>query len=259
MASDDPTILEIMIKEPRTVLSQSPPIQAAQTMVEFRIRHLVVTETDGEVVGVISERQILRHFSPWLSKAGIGNEFNLPFPRSNVQDIMAQPPVTIGLDTSIRAAAAIMASRKIGCLPVVQGHMKMAGLVTATDLLKFVGANHLPDLADDFHVFRPPALLKKDGNLTVPLGYLPEIDPEQEVFAVLAYAADSNRIGIKFCAKDEEGAGLLGARLATVTDEYVAVPVDDFIEHHNLDIYGSLEVSDRDGTGYLVLSPVLKP
>ena len=144
MASDDPGIREILIEDPQTVLPRSPPIQAAQRMVEFRIRHLVVTEADGKVAGIISERQILRHFSPWLGEAGIGREFNLPFPSLNVQDIMAQPPVTVELDTSIRAAAAILASKKIGCLPVVEDDKKMIGLVTATDLLKFVGANHLP-------------------------------------------------------------------------------------------------------------------
>jgi len=259
MGYDNLTIQRIVIEHGRSILPQAPLIRAAQIMAEHSIRHLVVTETDREVVGVLSERQILKHFSPWLSQINDGSEPPPEFPRCDVKDIMARPPITVTATTSIRKAAGVLAANKIGCLPVVQGRNKMMGLVTATDLLKFVGGNHLPEVSEDFEVFRPPAFLKEDGELTVPAGYFPTTESKQEILAVLAYAAGSKRIGVKLCQRGDEGLELDGARAATVTDKYVAIPAADFLKHHNLTIRGSLNVCEDVGTGYLVLSPMLKP
>ncbi|OHB78661.1 MAG: hypothetical protein A2W31_00480 [Planctomycetes bacterium RBG_16_64_10] len=260
MGYDDLTVRQIMIENCCTIPPQAPLIRAAQAMAQFRIRHLVVAETDRAVVGVVSERQILKHFSPWLSKIHDGSQPELPFPRCAVQDVMAHPPITVTSTTSIRAAAAILSTKKIGCLPVVRGrNQKMVGLVTATDLLKFVGGNHLPEVGEDFQVFRPPAFVKEDGELTVPTGYFAQMEPGREVLAVLAYAARNKRIGLKLCQRDDEGVELHGARPATITDKYVSIPAADFLKHYNLNIRGSLDVSTDDGTGYLVLAPVLKP
>ncbi len=259
MSYDDLTIRRIMIEDACKVLPKAPAIRAAQTMVQARIRHLVAAESTGEVVGVISQRQILKHFSPWLSEVHKGNEPETPFPRCEVRDIMSQPPVTVTANTSIRVAAAIMASKKIGCLPVVKARRQMIGLVTATDLLKFVGANRLPVPDEEFHVFRPPAFLKEGGDITVPIGHFPELEPEKEVLAVLAYNSLSKRIGIRLLTRESEGAELSGARPARVTDKHVVVPAADFLQHHSINIRGSLEVAEDNGTGFLVLSPTLEP
>ena len=48
------------------------------------------------------------------------------------------------------------------------------------------------------------------------------------------------------------------SRPATVTDKYLAIPAADFLKRHHLNIRGSPEVSEDHGSGYLLLSPVLK-
>jgi CBS domain-containing membrane protein len=259
MRDDDPCVREIMIEHPRTIVPQAPAIRAAQMMVQHRIRHLVVAERHEEVVGVISERQILKHFSPWLSDLTVVNDVQKPFPRCEVREIMSPSPVTVTASASIRSAAALMAARKIGCLPVVNPPTRLVGLVTAVDVLKFIGCNRLPDRQEDFSVFSPPAFLTDSGDLTVPLGYFSELGQGEEVLAVLAYAARTKRIGIKVFARGEEGLGMLGARPATLTDKYLTIPAKDFIDHYNLHLRGPLDVSENKQTGYLVLSPVLKP
>jgi hypothetical protein len=152
-----------------------------------------------------------------------------------------------------------MASRKIGCLPLVRGGKKMAGLVTATDLLKFVGADRLPGPEEELQVFQPPAFVTDKGDITVPVGYFREMEPEREVLAVLAYAKNSKRIGVRLSQRDEEGAGPFGSRPATLSDKFLVIPGADFLKHHNLNIRGSLDVSEDPRTGYLLLSPVLMP
>jgi CBS domain-containing protein len=260
MSYYDLTVRTIMIEGGRTILEEAPAARAAQMMVQSRIRHLVVTQTDSEVVGVLSERQILKHFSPWLSEWNDGNPPATPFPNCTVQDVMSKPAITVPMDTPIRSAAALMASKKIGCLPVVRGRKKMAGVVTATDLLKYVGAERLPEPQEELEVFRPPAFVTEKGEITVPVGYFPEIEPEREILAVLAYAKGTKRIGVRLSQREKEEADLFGARPATLTDKYLAIPASDFLKHQNLNIRGPLEVAeDHHGSGFLLLSPVLMP
>ncbi len=259
MASEDLTVRGIMVEDVITVLSKGLAVLAAQTMVRNRVRHLVVTESHGEVVGVLSERQVLKHFSAWLTKVGEGSEVQTLLPRCEVREIMAKPPITVTEGTSIDAAAAILASNKIGCLPVVRDGNRLVGLVTAVDVLKFIGRGHVPEPEEEFEPFRPPAFLSEDGKLTVPAGYFSQEKSEEKILVLLAYSPRSKRISVKLLAREQQGQDLLGARPATLTDKYLAIPAKDFLEHHNLNIRGLLTVAENKETGCLILSPVLKP
>jgi len=52
-----------------------------------------------------------------------------------VKEIMTYPVVTISPDTSVAAAAEMIITKGIGCLPVVDG-TRLVGMVTKTDLLR---------------------------------------------------------------------------------------------------------------------------
>ncbi len=54
----------------------------------------------------------------------------------NISQVMSSPPISIGPEAPIQEAARIMATRKIGCLPVIED-AKLAGIVTETDLLRY--------------------------------------------------------------------------------------------------------------------------
>ena len=259
MADVDQTIRKIMIENVRTVLPQAPMVRAAQVLVQCRIRHLVVTESDGEVVGVLSERQVLKHFSPWLTGVSVETRAETPPPRCEVREIMAHPPITVRADTSLRTAADILAKRRIGCLPVVEDGRRLVGLVTSVDLLRFFGHSHAQQPQGEFHVFTPPAFFSENGDLTMPVGYFSEGQSAKEVLAVLAYAPKGKRIGVRLFKRGEEGRDLGGARPAIVTDKYIVIAAEDFVKHYNLNVRVPFEVAKNTETGYLVLSPVLKP
>jgi CBS domain-containing protein len=97
---------------------------AAQIMRWAGVRHLPVLE-NGEVIGVLTERDLLRH----RAEAGTSDDADLL-----VRNFMTRPPHTIGPDEDLAAACAMMVARRIGCLPVVDGG-KLVGIVTTTDLL----------------------------------------------------------------------------------------------------------------------------
>ncbi|MBI2359239.1 MAG: CBS domain-containing protein, partial [Deltaproteobacteria bacterium] len=56
-----------------------------------------------------------------------------------VREVMSQPVVTIPPDATVKQAARLMAEKKIGCLPVVEGE-ELVGLVTETDMLCYVAS-----------------------------------------------------------------------------------------------------------------------
>jgi CBS domain-containing protein len=49
---------------------------------------------------------------------------------------MSEPPITVSPEATAKEAIRLMLERKIGCLPVVEGHT-LIGIVTETDILRY--------------------------------------------------------------------------------------------------------------------------
>jgi CBS domain-containing protein len=96
----------------------------------------------GELVGVVSERDLLRASLSELSEHRDA-ERRMFLHVVEISRVMSSPPVVIGPDATIREAALLMADRKIGCLPVVEGG-RLIGIVTETDVLRWVASAPAP-------------------------------------------------------------------------------------------------------------------
>ena len=90
----------------------------------------------GSLVGVLSERDLLRASISNLERAGIDHRRAF-LNAVEVKDVMSSPPVVIDEKASITDAARIMAEHKIGCLPAVDERGLLVGIVTETDLLLY--------------------------------------------------------------------------------------------------------------------------
>lgn len=97
-----------------------------------RVRHMPVVQ-GGSLVGVVSERDLLRASLSQLSSAG-NDERRAFLAGVQIKQVMSAPPVVCASGTTAGDAALILAEAKIGCLPVVDGG-ELVGLVTETDLL----------------------------------------------------------------------------------------------------------------------------
>lgn len=106
------------------------------------IRHLPVIEK-GKVVGVLSDRDLKKILGPrkkMVTDKLAGTQFTVHARR--VRTIMNRGLTTIGPDEQAADAAAIMAKKKIGCLPVVKKG-KLVGMITSTDILRaYVKLSH---------------------------------------------------------------------------------------------------------------------
>jgi acetoin utilization protein AcuB len=104
-----------------------------ERMATKKLRHLPVLE-QGEVVGLVTQRDLFK--AAQSSAMGYGEKAQQAYLQSvRVKEIMTYPVVTISPDTSVAAAADMMITKGIGCLPVVE-NQQLIGMVTKTDLLR---------------------------------------------------------------------------------------------------------------------------
>ena len=99
---------------------------AASVMDWRHIRHVPVENEEGELVGLLTHRSLLRVLSRGLHK---GSDEPLL-----VRDIMKAAPVTVSSATPTLEAIEVMRTSQVGCLPVVDDG-QLVGIVTSFDFL----------------------------------------------------------------------------------------------------------------------------
>jgi CBS domain-containing protein len=109
-------VCHLMSKHLATVLPGTPLTEAVARMTDQGIRHLLVCEKDGQLVGIISDRDV-------KNRSG-----------ATVADIMTTKPVVAARDMAVGPAITLMLSRNISCLPIVDGN-QLCGVLTTTDIM----------------------------------------------------------------------------------------------------------------------------
>jgi acetoin utilization protein AcuB len=123
-----------MTKRPITITEDTGIDKALELMHSEKVRRLPVLDKHGQLVGIVSELDLLKA-SP--SPATSLSIYELPYLLSKIKmrDIMTRDVVTATEDMPLEEAALIMAENKIGGLPVMRGD-KLVGIITETDLFK---------------------------------------------------------------------------------------------------------------------------
>ena len=119
---------EIMSTELITLEPGDSVSKAAETMTKNNIRHIPVVDPQNQVIGIISQRDVLKAgaFSSQISK---------PTLDCPISDIMTEEILTTHPKDSLRAAGLTLQKHKYGCLPVVDNDV-LVGIITDSD---FVG------------------------------------------------------------------------------------------------------------------------
>ncbi len=103
-----------------------------------KIRHLPVVNRKGEIVGIISDRDLYKALGPKENSnviEGRGDHTALHVVSHKVRHVMHRHVYTIGPNDKLSEAAAILVKHRISALPVVKNN-KLVGIITATDLLR---------------------------------------------------------------------------------------------------------------------------
>ena len=113
-----------------------------------RVRHLPVVEK-GKVIGIVSDRDLYKSLGPKSNSSAIEdatgtNSVELHVVSKKVRHIMRRGVITVKRDASAAEAAALMANNRIGALPVVDKDNKLAGILSATDILRVFSKIEIP-------------------------------------------------------------------------------------------------------------------
>ena len=105
-------------------------VDFAASLMEWRhIRHVPVEDDSGQLLGLVSHRQMLRLIARGARAAA----------PATIRDIMHAKLRTVTPDTPTVEAIRLMREERLSCLPVVDKGGKLAGLVTEHDLIGVAG------------------------------------------------------------------------------------------------------------------------
>jgi acetoin utilization protein AcuB len=100
--------------------------------------HLLVRE-QSRLVGLVSDRDLLRALSPFIGKLS-ERQLDLATLNRRVHQIMSRHVVGTTPDASVSQAATCLLSNGVSCLPVVTSDGRPVGIVTWRDILRVVAA-----------------------------------------------------------------------------------------------------------------------
>lgn len=143
--SRDVTAREIMTREVVVVRPDTPLAEVAAIMGRQGISGVPVVDQNGQVAGVISEKD-------FLTQMGLAEPKNfmslvasclkskgcvaLPIQQREAADLMTSPAVTVGPETSVKDIAALFTAKGINRVPVTDADGRLLGLVSRGDIVK---------------------------------------------------------------------------------------------------------------------------
>jgi CBS domain-containing protein len=123
------TVARILADKGRNVVTTEPHRtlgEVAELLANRNIGAVVITESPGRVLGILSERDIVRV----VGRRGAG-VLSDPVAKHMTQDV-----VTIAEDEAVSAIMEMMTNRRFRHLPIVRDG-KLSGIVSIGDLVKY--------------------------------------------------------------------------------------------------------------------------
>lgn len=99
-----------------------------------RFHHLLVIDA-GKIVGVVSDRDLLRALSPFIGTIAETTRDARTLDK-RVHQIMTRALITVAPEASLSEAVEAFLEHGISCLPVIAEHQRPVGILTWRDLLR---------------------------------------------------------------------------------------------------------------------------
>lgn len=129
-------VSDVMQKNPITINQNENLDTATGLLSDHNFRHLPVTNNDGDIQGIISDRDLLNAILR-IPPGQLLDRIENPWNAAKVNSVMSKTPVTVSPDTNLMEAGAILLENKISCLPVVEGD-HLVGIITSSDFVRLV-------------------------------------------------------------------------------------------------------------------------
>lgn len=155
------TVVELMSPHVLAVRPETPLAQAIRLMIDHKVSGLPVTGYSGQVVGILTEGDLMRRVETGTEGEKDGWLMRLFLPGRSAQryvlthgrlvgEVMTPDVISIAETAPLAEAAALMRTHRIKRLPVVRNG-RLVGLISRADLMRRVGEalSTQPAAADD--------------------------------------------------------------------------------------------------------------
>lgn len=149
------TVAEVMTPNPITVKVETPLREAIKILAEKGISGLPVVDDAGELIGIISETDLMWQQAGVTPPAYIMILDSVIYLKNPIDyerelhkalgqivgEVMSKKPITISADKPLREAAKLMRDRKIHQLPVLDDSGQLVGILTLNDIIREMAAS----------------------------------------------------------------------------------------------------------------------
>lgn len=201
LAAINVPVKEIMTTQVITLSNKASVDDTVKTMLEYQIGAIPIIDASEKLAGIITERDIA------LSMAGILND-------EEVQDYMSTKVFTTTPGTPVESACKIMVRNRLRRIPIVGGEAdisnaakKLLGMVTSSDIIRFLNDKHLFDNLKDNSA--NDVLANKLSEIMVE--DLITVDPSENLGNLCSIFAEKN-IGGAPVVKDDKIIGIITER-----------------------------------------------
>lgn len=128
------TVADLMVTQLITLSENDSLATAKAIMQEKSIRNIPIVNESNECVGILTQREYLRHAFYLVSQFGI-QQISKKEQQTSIANAMNKDILTISPSMTLDTAAEFFIENKYGCLPVIENN-KLVGILTPVDFVK---------------------------------------------------------------------------------------------------------------------------
>ena len=134
-------IENLMNKNLVTLSIDSTLSEAKEVFKKQKIHHLLITDDDGLLAGVMTDRDLYKNLSPTI---GTSHETHrdTALMQKKLHQIMARNLITAQAQLQLNEAVLLFYDNNISCLPVIDEQNKAIGIITWRDILKVLALQY---------------------------------------------------------------------------------------------------------------------
>jgi len=135
-------VRDLMTERPRTTTADTPLRTAARELIRTGLGALPVVDDDQRLLGMLSERELMRHLlaTEVLSDGGSRHPAPAAQGRKTVRDVMTRQVLCVAPEQPVAEVAALMSHKDVERVPVVR-EGRLVGFLTRGDIVrKLIGS-----------------------------------------------------------------------------------------------------------------------
>ncbi len=140
------SVAAIMSRPVVTVELDDPLSVVKEIFDNVQFHHLLVVEM-GKLFGVISDRDLFKALSPNLGTAAEKSTDSATL-NKKAHQIMSRNPCCINQSESVAKALDVFQNHPISCIPVLDDHQKLVGILSWRDIFKVVRTDNIAEPDD---------------------------------------------------------------------------------------------------------------